>query len=63
VRRFAFSYYVAVGLLVFMLYATFLRVAVPPGSGLWCIGVGAGALALILILIAIEVAWKANAHG
>jgi uncharacterized membrane protein len=62
-RRFAFSYYVGIGLLVFLLYAAFLRAIITPGEHWWLIGVIAGAAALILILIAIYVAWRGNGYA
>jgi hypothetical protein len=59
-RKFAFSYYVGTGLLVFILYASFLRGAFQLHPYTWLLGVAAGALALSLVLVAIGVAWKAN---
>jgi len=61
VRRFAFSYYVGVLILVFFLYAGFLKavlIGVDADSSEFCFGVTVGALAMIAILVAIGVAWK-----
>jgi hypothetical protein len=61
-KRTAFSYYVGTGILVFILYASFLRGALQASFGLWLLGVVAGALALILVLVAIAVAWRTNGN-
>ena len=61
-RRFAFSYYVGVLILVFFLYAGFLRAVlngVSPGQ--FCFGITVGALAMTAILVAIGMAWKGHA--
>jgi hypothetical protein len=58
-RRFAFSYYVGVLILVFFLYISFLR-AVLPELNEFLGGAVAGALAIIAILVAIHQAWKAK---
>ena len=60
-RKFAFSYYVGLLVLVFFLYASFLRV-VAPLFDQFIVGILAGALALVLVLLAIGAAWKANGH-
>ena len=62
-RRFAFGYYIGIGLLVFLLYTAFLRAVIAPSEQWWLIGVVAGAAALILILVAIYVAWRGNGYA
>ena len=62
-KRFAFSYYVGIGILVFLLYTAFLRAIIAPSMEWWLIGVIAGAAALILILIAIYIAWRGNGYA
>ena len=61
-RRFAFSYYAGIGILVFILYASFLRAVVASFEN-WLCGVVSGGAALILILIAIYVAWRGNGYA
>jgi len=59
VRRFAVSYYGGMLILVFILYASFVRSVAP---SFWCFVVGllAGGAVIVMIASAMYVAWHAK---